>query len=301
MEEEPIEIIHFHSDGKLAPGLHLSRTDFAASFNRVGVCAAEFPDVTVLAFDIEDTHFHFVLKCLRSRGWRMIALFTKMTHRYLFETREDGVFDGRVVFSEDIVDTDEYCQNVCAYTIIQPTKDGQQIMPFDYPWGSGPLYFRSEKVVPVWLVDRDGKVQTPVTIGSLTSRTRKKWFHTHKSLPDNWLVCNGLILPSNYVETKHFESIFGTYNNYRYCLARANADEVKRRMAKSRGVSLPDIEMRRVCMEKCLQIFHKKKVQELNSMERLELARLLRKQYMISHAQLSRLVHMPLEEIERYI
>ena len=301
MDKEEIQIIHFHSDGKLAPGLHLSWTDFAASFNRVGVCAAEFPDVTVLAFDIEDTHFHFVLKCLRSRGWRMIALFTKMTHRYLFETREDGVFDGRVVFSEDIVDTDEYCQNVCAYTIIQPTKDGQQIMPFDYPWGSGPLYFRSEKVVPVWLVDRDGKVQTPVTIGSLTSRTRKKWFHTHKSLPDNWLVCNGLILPSNYIETKHFESIFGTYNNYRYCLARANADEVKRRMAKSRGVSLPDIEMRRVCMEKCLQIFHKKKVQELNSMERLELARLLRKQYMISHAQLSRLVHMPLEEIERYI
>lgn len=298
MDKEEIQIIHFHSDGKLAPGLHSSKSDFAASFNRVAVCAAMFPDIIFIAFDIEDTHFHFILKCLLSRGMEMVALFAKLTHMYV---SQNGESDIRVVFGYDPVDSEEYCRNVCAYTVIQPTKDGKPVMPFDYPWGSGPLYFRSPKAVPVWFVDKEGNVQTPVTIGSLKERVKGRMFHTHKSLPKDWLVCNGLILPSNYIDARLFEGIFGSHNSYRYLLAKANSDDVKRRMSRSNGVSLPDMEMRRICREKCRTIFHKENIRELNAMERLELARVVRREYLISFSQLSRLVHLPLQEVERYV
>lgn len=300
MENESVKIFHFHSDGKLAPGLHQSKADFAAALNRVGVCAALFPDVVIIAFDIEDTHLHFVLRCLLSRGLRMIEHYKKLTNMYLAETRPEGNMDIQIVFNYEPVEDVEYLKKVNAYTVIQSTKNGKQILPFDYPWGSAPLYFRSEKAIPVWLVDKGGAVKSPVTIGTLDDKTKRRWFHTREVLPSGWQVCNGLILPSNYVDINAFERAFGSHNSYRCFLAKAN-DEVRTMMAFSRGVGLPDMEMRKVCQEKCQAMFHKDNIRSLNVMERLELARSVRKKYLVSHAQLSRLVHVPVDELERYV
>ena len=205
------------------------------------------------------------------------------------------------IFDVEEVEGESYLKKVGAYVLVQPTKDGKGIMPYDYPWSSAPLYFRGEKVVPVWCVDRHGVVQEAVRIGDMTCRERKKQFRTDVPLPDNWLTCNGIILPANYVDIDRFEQIYRTHNAFRAFLSRSSDSEIIRQTAMVKGVSLPDHEMREACRRVCREIFGVRDVRVLDSTKRLELARKLRRRYLVSSKQLSRIVHVPVDEIERLL
>ena len=292
---------HFYSEGKLAAELFLSKSDFVAALNRLAVCAARFPEVVVVAFTFEDTHIHFLLYCSEEKGRGFCDLFKRLTMIYLSRVRGGKPSGLQIVFDVEEIEDESYLKKVGVYVVVQPTKDGKGIMPYDYPWSSAPLFFRGEKVVPVWCVDRNGVVQDSVRVGDMTCRDRKKQFKTNENLPDEWLVCNGIILPSNYVDVSRFEQIYRTHNAYRAFLSRSSDSDMIQHAASVRGVSLPDHEMRDACRRLCREEFGVRDVRTLNSARRLELARRLRRQYLISNKQLSRIVHVPVEEVERLL
>jgi hypothetical protein len=70
--------------------------------------------------------------------------------------------------------------------------------------------------------------------------------------------------------------------------------------ASVKGVSLSDHEMREACRKACRELFGVRDVRALDSAKRLELARQLRHRYLISVKQLARIVHVPVEEVERF-
>lgn len=292
---------HFYSEGKKAAELFLSKSDFVAALNRLAVCAFRFPNVMVVAFTFEDTHVHLLLYCLEEVGKAFCDLFKRLTMIYISHARGGKPEGLQFIFDVEEVEGESYLKKVGAYVLVQPTKDGKGIMPYDYPWSSAPLYFRGEKVVPVWCVDRHGVVQEAVRIGDMTCRERKKQFRTDVPLPDKWLTCNGIILPSNYVDIDRFEQIYRTHNAFRAFLSRSSDSEMIRQTAIVKGVSLPDHEMREACRRVCREIFGVRDVRVLDSTKRLELARRLRRRYLISSKQLSRIVHVPVDEIERLL
>ena len=292
---------HFYSDGKLAAELFLSKSDFVAALNRLAVCAARFPGVAVVAFTFEDTHVHFLLYCLEEEGKAFCDLFKRLTMIYLSHTRRGRPAGLQILFDVEEIDDDSYLKKVGIYVIVQPTKDGKGIMPYDYPWSSAPLYFRGEKAIPVWSVDRSGIVQEAVRIGDMTYREKRKKIKTVVELPEEWLVCNDIVLPSNYVDVSRFESIYRTHNAFRAFLSRSSDSEMIRQAASVRGVSLPDHEMRDACRQVCQEIFDVGDVRKLDSARRLVVARHLRRRYLASKKQLSRIVHIPVDEIERLL
>lgn len=292
---------HFYSDGKLAAELFLSKSDFVAALNRLAVCAARFPGVAVVAFTFEDTHVHFLLYCLEEEGKAFCDLFKRLTMIYLSHTRGGRPTNLQILFDVEEADDESYLKKVGVYVIVQPTKDGKGIMPYDYPWSSAPLYFRGEKAIPVWRVDRSGIVQEAVRIGDMTYREKRKKIKTVVELPDEWLVCNDIVLPSNYVDVSRFESIYRTHNAFRAFLSRSSDSEMIRQATSVRGVSLPDHEMRDACRQVCQEIFEVGDVRKLDSARRLEVARHLRRRYLASKKQLSRIVHIPVDEIERLL
>lgn len=291
---------HFYSDGKLSAELFLSKADFVAALNRLAVCASRFPGVRIVAFTFEDTHVHLLLYCSEEEGKALCDLFKRLTMIYLSHTRGGKPEDLYIHFESEALEDEAYLKRVGAYVVIQPTKDGKGIMPYDYPWSSAPLYFRGEKVIPIWQVDRNGVVQQAKCLKELSYREKRKYLKTAFRLPEDWLVCNGIVLPLNYVDTSGFESIFGTHNAFRAFQSRSADNDAIRHTALSRGVSLPDSEMRAACQEVCRELFGADTVRPLNSAQRLEVARRLRNRYLLSHKQLSRIVHVPLEEIERF-
>ena len=291
---------HFYSEGKLSAELFLKKADFVAALNRLAVCAARFPDVVIVAFTFEDTHVHLLLYCREDEGKAFCDMFKRLTMIYLSNTRGGKPVDLYIHFESEVLKDEAHLKRVGAYVVIQPTKDGKGIMPYDYPWSSAPLYFRGDKVIPVWKIDKNGIVQYSRRLGEMSYRDKRKFLKTATKLPDDWLVCNGIVLPSNYVDVARFESIYGTHNSFRSFQSRSVDSDTILYSAASKGVSLPDHEMRNACQEACRELFGANTVRSLNSAQRLEVARRLRIRYLISHKQLSRIVHIPLEEIERF-
>ena len=291
---------HFYSDGKLSAELFLSKADFVAALNRLAVCANRYPDVKIVAFTFEDTHVHFLLYCREEEGKAFCDMFKKLTMMHISRTRGGKPGDLYIHFESEALEDETYIKRVGAYVIIQPTKDGKGVMPYDYPWSSAPLYFRGEKTIPGWCVDKNGNVQAPGRLCNMSHRERRRCLKTVAKIPDDWLVCNGIVLPSNYVDIARFESIFGSHNAYRVFQSRSVDGDMVRRTANTKGVSLSDQEMRTACKRVCREVFAAEGVRSLNVVQRLEVARHLRNRYLVSIKQLSRIVHVPMEEIERF-
>ncbi|MCR4859784.1 MAG: hypothetical protein K5910_03885 [Bacteroidales bacterium] len=292
---------HMFANGEDARDFILEEEDFYAAFNRFGVCAAA-TEAVVLSFSVEDSHPHALLYGEESACLRFKALYETTTLHYIVSRR--GSASGLVFFCELYpVNDQDYLRNVAAYTIVQPTKDGKRVMYYDYLWGTGSLYFRPDNHLPLWTVDRAGKVHEPRRVDSLTVRSRKALLHSKREVPGDWLVCNGFLLPDNYVDIRGFESIYQTHNRFRaYCSSGRNRDnEIIARMADSRGVMLEDLEARKIASSLADGLFGIRDVRKLDTQRRIALARRIRSDYRVSFRQLAMLVYLPEPEIRKYV
>lgn len=275
--------------------------DFYAAFNRIGVCAAN-SQAKVVSFSIEDTHPHVLLYGKEKDCIQFKNAYQLSTLRYIAANR-GSLYDVILNYELYPIKSDDYLRNVAVYTIFQATKDGKKVMPYDYIWGSGPLYFRSSNSLPIWYVDTNGAVNSPIPLSSLSYREKEKLLRSQKQVPGDWLVCNRFLLPDNYVDVELFESIYQTHNCYRVFLANTKSkdDAVVAKMSKVRGLMIEDIEARKICGAVCYSLFHKHDARWLDTNQRLSLAKELRKQYSLSFRQLATLCRLPEQELRKYI
>lgn len=297
------EYFHVCANGADSRNFIVCEADYYAAFNLIGVCAAN-TQVVVVSFSIEDSHPHFLLWGTREECSRFKVRYETLYGHYAAATRKGGAELSLRCELYDIGDDDDYLLNVAVYTVIQATKDGKAVMPYDYRWGTGSMVFRKGFYVPIWYFDEKGTICQPVPFHSLGTRARRALLHTRSlSIPDDWLVCNGVILPSNYVDVARFESIYETHNRFRVFLSspRKREEMMLARMAEQRGVSMEDLEARKVCGNVCKQLFGTRDPRRLNTRRRIELARQLRNQYRLTFRQLATLVRLPETEVRTFV
>ena len=292
---------HLYSDGTESANFILTPDDLMAAFNRVGICAF-LSGAVVLAFSIEDSHPHVLLFGTQDACLKFKQFYERLTIHYIVNSRghKDNV---RFYCELEPVTDEDYLLNVGVYTIIQPTKDGKKIMPYDYLWGTACLYFRPKPCVLPWMVGKDGTVLRPVRIGSLSARERKSLLASRQDVPDDWLVCNGFLLPTNYVDIKRFESIYSSHNRFRVFMGNSQKknDAVSLSMAQFKGIQLEDVEARAICSDMAKKLFGRRDIRTLATDQRLELAMELRRRHRISFRQLAMLSRLPEEEIRKYV
>lgn len=292
---------HLFANGADAQNFITDITDFYAAFNLIGVCVAN-SNIRVLSFAIEDTHPHMLLYGTENECIAFMEMYKTCVLHHIIESRGDHD-DVHLHFEILKVDGDDYLRTVAVYTIIQPTKDGKPYMPYNYPWGTGSMYFNSEGVIPLWLTWPDGKYRKPIPIGQLTIRERKLLLYSKKSVPDDWLVCNGFLLPSNYVDVHMFQDIFGTPNCFRVFLAgsRKKEEVVINRMAKAIGIQLTDFEANKICTRECVARYGKRTARWLTPEQRLSLACRIRRQHHLGLRQIAKFCRIPEKEIHKYV
>lgn len=302
-EREAQSFYHVCAYGHDSKNFIVSQRDWYAAFNLVGVCIAKHLTVKVMAFTIEDSHPHFLLFGSYGDCKAFIDDYQSEYYHHLSSTR--GSYDGVVLRFELLpVNDEKYLMNVAAYVLVQPTKDGKKIMPHDYLWGTGSMYFRSELHIDIWRIREGGIVEAPRMVRDLTSREKREiLFSRTYCVPDNWLVCNGFLMPTNYVDVKLFESIFKTHNAFRFftSISGKALQEVETSIAHYLGVAIEDFEARKICIECSRKMFGNGDARRLNSEQRLRLAMSLRKEHRLSFRQLSALVHLPESELKHYI
>lgn len=292
---------HLYANGDDARNFIICEADYYYEFNLIAVCAYK-SGVVVLAFSLEDTHPHFLLYGTCGQAEEFKRLFTASTLHHIRLTRGTG--DGVILeFQLDMIDSRDYLMNVGTYVIVQSTKDGKAVMPYDYKWGTGSMYFRHADHIPIWCLGKGMTIMKPVPLSSLSITQSRTLIRSTEELPGNWLTSNGIILPDNYIDVKRFEAIYQTHNCFRTFMSsgRAKNQEVMDRMAASRGVIMDDLESRKICGKVCQEMFGKQTSRWLSISQRLELAKALRIQYKLSKRQISTLCRLPEGEIGKYI
>lgn len=291
---------HMYANGVDAKNFIVSEQDFRAAFNLIGVVAANSA-ATVVSFSIEDSHPHVLLWGEKDDCNDFQSKYQSSYCHHIVKTR-GNMDDVRLECENYKITGNESLKNVAVYTILQPTKDGKRVMPFDYLWGSGSMYFRTGNAPSLWQWSADGTLSEPVKMSSLTQRQIRAISFSRRSVPDDWLVCNGFILPCNYVDVKRFEGIYETFNCYRAFLGMTQKkdEEIIARMAKARGILLEDLEARRLCESVSLELFGRKSVRDLKSAQRMTLALNLRRYHQMTIRQISTLARLPESEIRKY-
>lgn len=295
---EPKKFFHVCANGADARNFIVSKRDYYAAFNLIGVCAAN-TNVVVISYSIEDSHPHILLWGTEADCEAFRKLFENLYRRYAAATRPHGA-DFILHCELYPIDSEEYLLNVAIYTIIQPTKDGKPVMYHDYRWGTGSLYFRNEYYTPVWYYSENGEIVKPVRFGDLGSAEKREILHSRSyTIPDDWLVCNGFILPSNYVDVKRFEGIYKTHNRFRVFLSstKAREEQMQLKMVEWHGAAVEDQEARALCGNVCKQLYGTRDPRRLNTVQRINVAQLLRKDYRMTIRQLATLVRLDEAEI----
>ena len=297
---------YFHITANGADVRHFitCEAEYYAAFNLIGVCAANCPGVIVVSFSIEDSHPHILAWGTREHCAHFKDCFENLYRHHVAATRKGGA--DLVLHCElyPIGEDVNYLLNVAVYTIIQPTKDGKPVMYHDYRWGTGSMYFRNSFYTPVWYFDEKGIIQQPERFGDQDAVTKRLLLHSRSlTIPDDWLVCNGFILPSNYIDIHRFERIYGTHNRFRVFLSspRKREEEMLCLMSEQRGVMLEDMEARKVCGDVCKKMFGTRDPRRLDAPQRISLAQELRRLYRMSFRQLATVVRLPETEIRTYV
>lgn len=305
VSEGPVRSGFFHmcAQGEDAKNFIVSDEDWYMAFNLIGVCAAMNPDVRVVAFSIEDTHPHGLLLGSKISCENFCKAYSRKYARYIVMTRR-WCDDVTLNFNVIPVVEESHLMNVGTYVIAQATKDGKKIMPYDYLWGTGSMYFRSSTHIPIWLIGNGMTVIRPKRIGDLTIRERRSLLHMKNDVvPDDWMVANGFLLPDNYVDKRLFENIYMTHNRFRVFCSISNKvfQEVNTIIASYNGVSMEDQEARRVCLDTCRELFGTGDSRRLDMSRRLQLAQIIRRKYNLSIRQVSSLTHIPEQELRKYL
>jgi len=288
---------HMFANGNDAKGFIICQEDYYAAFNRVGICAYN-SKANVLSFSIEDTHPHILLYGTSKQCLEFKLLYERSTRHYIAATR--GSIDG-VVFdcSLKFINNEQYLIQVGVYTIYQCTKDGKASMPYYYLWGTGSMYFKGQASISLWRIQSENTLAPTTTISELTYRERRKLLRSHMTVPGNWIVSNGFLLPENYIAVELFEQIYRTPNRFRVFLASNSKkdDAMMLRIASGKGVQLEDFEARRLCKEICKQFYNKETTRWLSTEQRLMVAKTLKRKYQLSLRQLSMLTRIPEKEL----
>lgn len=292
---------HLFANGDDAKNFITNEHEFKTAFNRFAICC-HLTGVVVLSFSVEDSHPHALLWGTYDDCAKFKDLYESLSRRCI--SRQRGSLDGVNLHLEIYpIEDESYLLNVSSYTIIQATKDGKDVMPYDYRYGTGALYFRTKYTVLPWLIDDEGRLCEPRKFGDLSQSEKRELLGSHYELPADWLVCNGFVLPTNFVDVKGFERIFGTPNRFRVFLAspKSRDEQVRFKMSEVRGISFKDLEARDLCRQACKELFGKETTRHLDTSQRLALAQHLRTKYRITFRQLDALVHIPESELRKYI
>ena len=292
---------HLCSDGALSPHFLICEDDFRYAFNLIGVCAANCA-ATILSFSLEDTHLHILAYGSKDSCILFKSMYEGSWAHHIAGTR--GSRKGAVIDLDIIpVDSQEYLMSVGTYTIVQPTKDGKQVMPYDYRWGTGSMYFRRSGYISLWTIDDKGEKRDTIRAGEIPNKRLCSILGSRRPVPKDWVICNDILLPDNYVDVAHYESIYSTANCFRVFLAsnRNRDQEILKRIATVRGVAIEDSEARKLCHEISEQHFGTKDVNALNASQRIQLAQELRRKWHINARQIASLVHLKYNEVCKYI
>ena len=285
---------HFSTDGTAVDAMFEYDEDFIAGMNRIFIVVQGY-NVVILAFSLMDTHLHFILYGSFEECNRFMHEYVRRTSWYISVTHhESNKLDG-VPIRHQPVEDDYYLKTVICYTVKNAPVGGIMFNALDYPWSSGPLYFKKPGrwSSPHWMDSLEASGPMGVVKHRQSLRPRRD--DLAKNVPR---MVGPLVFPGEYVAYEIVERLFKTCKSFNFFLCITKEEDVDARGGSISLLSIPMQEMRQHKNEVCRELFGVNTIKGLSTEQRLRLARALRSRFNSSIKQIVRLSGLVYEEVK---
>ena len=289
---------HFSTDGKFVDVIFYNDADFISGMNRIYVVLQSY-QVVILAFALMDNHLHFVLYGPFDECNRFMHDYVQRTSRHIAIKHGDRHQMDGVPIDYQIVDTDTYLKTVICYAIKNAPTAGIPYNAWDYPWCSGPLYFRRPGLwsSPSWQVLDMERLSEQ----SMGSHGLRRYLQTRTPSAEGIRVIGDLVFPGEYVAYELVERIFKSCKSFNYFYCKTKEDDVDARGGDISRLSIPMKEMRQHKKEVCQELYGVDNVKSLTTDQRMKLAKTMRARYNCSLRQIASLSGLIYEEVKEKI
>ena len=282
---------HFATKGLEDDILFGSVQEFIAGMNRIALCLSRLgPDhpVIVVCFCLMDNHVHFILYGTEEDCVLFMERYKQATELWLRHHGGDNLPGKFWQIGHWPIPDKDRLRTTIAYIHRNPTAAGMAVSPAGYRWSSASLLFADN----IWIQSFGRRM------GSLSIYERRRILNSKTELPDDWILLpDGMIWSGNYVSTQVMERQFDSVRDYQFVLNKRVEDEVNLEMY-SQQISLPDRDIKSRARDLAGKLFRCRQIADLNVQQRVQLARLLKKETGASAKQTARIVRLKLTELE---
>ncbi len=288
---------HFSTDGN-AVDVMFYENDFIDGMNRIFVTLKGYR-VVILAFSLMDTHVHFILYGEFDECNRFMHDYVRRTSWYISVKHKESHKLENVPVSHQVIGDVDYLKTVICYTLRNAPIAGIRSNALDYPWSSGPLYFKQSGLwcSPLWIEETDDMFRS----SQLGLNHRRENLRTRKYDSVDVKMMGEVVFPGEYVAYELVESLFKTCKSFHYFLSKTREEDVEARGGSISRLSIPMQEMRQHKNEICMELFGTTSIARLNTQQRILLARTMRARYNSSLKQIIRLSGLVYDEAKDVI
>lgn len=252
--------------------------DLVFVMNVVAQAAALFPEVRIIAFEVMNNHFHFVV----SADEKAVLTFWGFVRKRL--VRSFPLMKGLQITIKPIGDLGALRNNI-VYTNRNGYVADSSHTPFSYPWGTGRYYF----------LDRPrGK-----TLAQIFVDDRRRMFRCRiPALPGGWEVSNGYVAPWNYCAIKFGMSMFRDAHHYFAMVGKNVEAYAELAVGLEDGEFLTDTELFARLSVLVRSDYGGASIKDLTKPQRFDIARKLRYDFRSSNGQIRRVLGLSQYEID---
>ena len=269
---------HAYTSGKDTPLLFSLEEDFVFVMNVIAQAAALFPEVRIIAFEVMNNHFHFVV----SADEETVLTFWGFVRKRL--VRSFPLMKGLQITIKPIGDLGALRNNI-VYTNRHGYVADSSHTPISYPWGAGRYYF----------LDRPrGK-----TLARLLVDDKRRMFRCRTpALPSGWEVSNGYVAPWNYCAVKLGMAMFRDAHHYFMMVSKNVEAYAELAAGLDDGEFLTDTELFARLSVLVRSDYDVSSIKDLTKPQRFDLARKLRYEFRSSNGQIRRMLGLSQYEID---
>ena len=283
------EYYHVCSEGLEKRMIFRNRREFIMGINYVALCHLKC-NVRILCFCLMGNHFHFILSGSYQECWKFGNEYKRMCGMMMRRTQESdaGMKDVELQVKE-ITDMN-YLEYAIAYVLRNPVVAGFRIMPHQYEWSSGDMYFRSSYIASGRRAD------------SFSIKELSRLLNSNIKIPGHYIIDeSGIISPLNYIDYKAVEDIFKHPSRLLGLLSAKKETEFEIFMGVADNYT-PDIEELKDSVSELIRVeFGVKAVSQLSMEQRVLLCGLMRRNFRASRKQIALITRLNMETINKVV
>lgn len=283
------EYYHVCSEGLEKRMIFRNRREFIMGINYVALCHLKC-NVRILCFCLMGNHFHFILSGSYQECWKFGNEYKRMCGMMMKRTQESDAGMKDVELQVKEITNMSYLEYAIAYVLRNPVVAGFRIMPHQYEWSSGDMYFRSSYIASGRRAD------------SFSIKELSRLLNSNIKIPGHYIIDeSGIISPLNYIDYKAVEDIFKHPSRLLGLLSAKKETEFEIYMGVADNYT-PDIEELKDSVRELIRVeFGVKAVSQLSMEQRVLLCGLMRRNFRASRKQIALITRLNMETINKVV